>query len=112
MMTAEARVQQLDEALTLTADQKTKVTAIYAKAQEDMRAMMRDGGGDQQANREKMMESMRTTRDQVRALLTDEQKAKFDAMPQRGGRGEGRGREGAPGGGAGDGQQNRGKKKA
>lgn len=113
MMTAEARVKQLDEALTLTADQKTKITAIYTKMQDDMRAMMRDGGGDQQANREKMMESMRATRDQVRALLTDEQKAKFDAMPQRGGRGEGRGaRDGASGNGDGDGQQNRGKKKA
>jgi len=107
MMNAEARVKQLDEVVSLTADQKTKITAIYTKAQDDMRAMMRDGGGEQQANREKMMESMRATRDQVRAVLTDEQKTKFDAMPQRG-RGEGRGRDAAPGGGS----ENRGKKKA
>jgi len=107
MMNAEARVKQLDEVVSLTADQKTKITTIYTKAQDDMRAMMRDGGGEQQANREKMMESMRATRDQVRAVLTDEQKTKFDAMPQRG-RGEGRGRDAAPGGGS----ENRGKKKA
>lgn len=106
-MNPEARVKQLDEVVSLTEEQKTKITAIYTKAQEDMRAMMRDGGGDQQASREKMMESMRATRDQVRALLTEEQKAKFDAMPQRG-RGEGRGRDGGAGG---EGQENRGKKK-
>jgi hypothetical protein len=44
-----------------------------------------------------MMESMRKTRDQVRALLTDEQKKKFDEMPQRGGGdqgGRGRGKRG------------------
>ncbi len=109
MMNPEARVKQLDEAVSLTAEQKTKITAIYTKAQEDMRAAMRDGGGDQQANREKMMASMQATRDQVRAVLTDEQKTKFDAMPQRGGRGEGRGRDGGT---SGDGQQNRGQKKA
>ena len=92
-MNADARVQQLDRALTLTADQKTQIKGIYAKAEEDMRALMRDGGGDQQANRAKLRDSMQSTRDQVRALLTDEQKTKFDAMPAAGGQ-RGRGAEG------------------
>ncbi len=85
MMSPEARIEQLDKALTLTADQKTKIKEIYAKAQEDMRATMRGGGGgDRDAAREKMIAAMRKTRDEVRAQLTDEQKKKFDELPQRG----------------------------
>jgi periplasmic protein CpxP/Spy len=95
VMNPEARVEQLDRELNLTADQKKKITAIYAKTQEEMRGMAR-GGGDQQANREKLQELMRSSREQVRAVLTDEQKKKFDAMPQgRGGDDQrGRGQEG------------------
>jgi Spy/CpxP family protein refolding chaperone len=86
MMSPEARVEQLDKALTLTDDQKTKIKDIYTKAADDMRAAMKEGrDGDREAARAKMMEKMRATRDQVRALLTDEQKKKFDEMPQRGG---------------------------
>src|SRR3954468_24086468 len=74
-MSPEARVERLDKALTLTADQKAQITKIYAKAQEDMRSAMRDGGagGDREAARKKMMEKMQATRDEVRGVLTDEQ---------------------------------------
>jgi periplasmic protein CpxP/Spy len=85
MMSPEARVEQLDKAVSLTEEQKTKIKDIYAKSQEELRTAMRGSGGDRDAARQKMMEMMRATRDQVRALLTDEQKKKFDAMPQRGG---------------------------
>jgi protein CpxP len=99
MMNADARVQQLDRALTLSADQKTQIKGIYAKAEEDLRALTRDGGGDQQANRAKLRDMMQSTRDQVRAHLTDEQKTKFDAMPQaaaqRGRGADGKGSDGA-----------------
>jgi Spy/CpxP family protein refolding chaperone len=84
MMSPEARVEQLDKALTLTDDQKTKIKDIYTKAADDMRAAMKDANGDREAARAKMMDMMKATRDQVRALLTDEQKKKFDEMPQRG----------------------------
>jgi Spy/CpxP family protein refolding chaperone len=85
MMSPEARVEQLDKALSLTDEQKTKIKDIYTKAGEEMRAAMKEGGGDREAMRGKMMERMKATQDQVRALLTDEQKKKFDEMPQRGG---------------------------
>ena len=86
-MSPEARVEAIDKAVTLTADQKTKITDLYKKQAEEMRAMFeasKNGGGDRDANRQKMMDSMKATRDQVRALLTDEQKKKFDEMPQPG----------------------------
>jgi Spy/CpxP family protein refolding chaperone len=84
MMSPEARVEQLDKALSLTAEQKTKITEIYKKAGEDMRAAMQEAKGDRDALRAKMMDMMKKTREDVRATLTDEQKTKFDAMPQRG----------------------------
>jgi hypothetical protein len=97
MMSPEARVEQLDKAVMLTAEQKTKITEIYKKAGEDVRAAMQEAKGDRDAARTKMMEMMKKTRDDVRAQLTDEQKTKFDAMPQRGGGDQG-GRRGKRGG--------------
>ena len=76
-------VARLDEAVTLTAEQKTKVTAIY---QEQMAAMQ---AIPQEERREKMREAMAATREKIRALLTPEQAKKFDDMsaPGRGGLG-------------------------
>lgn len=84
----------------LTADQKTKITAILEKAQTDRQAIM-SGGGDQQANRAKMQELMTATRKDIRAVLTDEQKAKFPEVAPAGGRrgGGGGGKKGGGGGG-------------
>jgi Spy/CpxP family protein refolding chaperone len=84
MMNPEARVAQLDRALSLTEDQKSKLTGIFAK------------------QREEMQQAMQATRDQVQAVLTDDQKKKFEEIdrPGRGGpRGEGS--KGGPRGGQG-----------
>jgi Spy/CpxP family protein refolding chaperone len=99
MMSPEERVAQLDKVLSLTDEQKTKIKEIYTKAGEEMRAAFRNGGagGDREAARAKMVEMMRKTREDVRAQLTDEQKKKFDEIPQRGGGdqgGRGRGKRG------------------
>ncbi|HEY1109365.1 MAG TPA: hypothetical protein VGE76_12050 [Opitutaceae bacterium] len=81
----EQRIERLEQAVgSLTADQKTKIKAIYAKSTEKMQALPE---GDR---REKGMEIMRESQKEVRAVLTAEQQAKFDAMPQ-GGRGQGGG---------------------
>lgn len=83
----EQMVARLDEAVTLTAEQKTKVTAIY---QEQMAAMQ---AIPQEERREKMREAMAATREKIRALLTPEQAKKFDDMSA-----PGRGGPGGPGG--------------
>lgn len=83
-------VTRLDEAVTLTAEQKTKVTAIYKEQMAAMQAL------PQEERREKMRESMAATREKIRAVLTPEQMKKFDAMPAPG-RG-GPGGQGGPGG--------------
>lgn len=85
-MTPEQRVAAIDKAVTLTDDQKTKITALYTADQKKMQDLMAAQDPDM---RTKMM-AMRTDENtQIKALLTDEQKPKFDAylasMPQRGG---------------------------
>jgi Spy/CpxP family protein refolding chaperone len=78
-MSPEQQIARLEEAVgTLTADQKTKITAVYEKAAKDMQAV------PQEERRAKMPEMMQATRKEVRALLTDEQAKKFDDMPMPG----------------------------
>ena len=86
---ADARLAQLDQALGLTTDQKTKLTEIYTKTDQEMKSA-RAGDGDKKANRKKMQQAMQAAREQVRAALTDEQQKKFDAMPTEGRGGKGK----------------------
>ena len=93
MSTAD-RVAALDKAVTLTDDQKTKITAIYDADQKKMADMMQAQDPDMRTK----MQAMRADENkQIRALLTPDQQTKFDAMPQRGGgRGPGGGGMGGP----------------
>ena len=84
MGTPEQQLERLETAVgSLTAEQKTKIKAIYAKAAEKMQAI------PQEERREKGMELMQATRKEVRAVLNAEQQKKFDEMATqaRGGQG-------------------------
>ncbi len=99
-MTPEARVAAIDTAVTLTADQKTKITAILTADQKKM-ADMRASGEDMTTLMPKIQAMRADENTQIKALLTDEQKPKFDtylaSQPQRGPRpGGGPGGAGAP----------------
>lgn len=76
-----ARLKQMEEALSLTADQKAKIEAIFAEQRKEMEAIPQD------QRREKMREIMVKYRDKMAAILTPEQKAKFEQMRPQGGRG-------------------------
>jgi periplasmic protein CpxP/Spy len=76
MMTPEQRLAAIDKAVTLTDDQKPKVKDILDKAQTDVQA----AAGD----RSQIGDIMQKANGDIRALLTDDQKTKFDAMPQPG----------------------------
>jgi Spy/CpxP family protein refolding chaperone len=99
MMSSDQRVAAVDKAVTLTDDQKIKIKAIY---EADMKKMMdlRDSGEDRSTLMPKMMAIRTDENAQIKALLTDEQKPKYDAylasLPQ--GRGPGGGGPGGPGG--------------
>jgi periplasmic protein CpxP/Spy len=96
-MTSDQRVAAVDKAVTLTDDQKVKVKAIYEADMKKMQDMMAAQDPDM---RTKMTAMRADENTQIKALLTDEQKPKYDAylasMPQRGG---GRPAGGAPAGG-------------
>jgi len=100
-MTPEARVAAIDTAVTLTADQKTKITAILTDDQKKM-TDLRNSGEDMSTLMPKIQAIRTDENAKIKALLTDEQKPKFDAwvaaQPTYGGRRGGGG--GAPGGGA------------
>lgn len=91
MMSAEQRIERLEEAVgKLTDDQKAKIKDVYAKTSEKMQGLSDD------ERREKGMELMRESGRAVRAVLTEEQQKKYDEMMAQMGQGRG-----GPGGGGG-----------
>jgi Spy/CpxP family protein refolding chaperone len=81
------------QGITLTAEQQTKVDAIVKKYADMRTAMMADASLDQDARRAKGMENRTKQMEEVKAVLTDEQKVVFDknaadmaARMQQGGR--------------------------
>ena len=86
------RITQIDEAVTLTADQKTKIVPILEKeinGQTQLFAGMQGGQGDFQAMGEKMQALRDATSASLKTVLTPEQMTKYNAMPM--GRGMGGG---------------------
>jgi protein CpxP len=80
MMTPDQQVERLNAALTLTADQQTAIKAILEQSMKDNMAL-RD---DTSLSQDDRMAKMRVIRDaqtaKIKALLNDDQKAKYDAM--------------------------------
>ncbi len=84
----ERQIQRLNEAVSLTDAQKTKVKEIFKQNGEKQRELfssMRNGSG-QQADREKMrakMDEFRKKQDeQIKAVLTKEQLPKYEKYMQ------------------------------
>jgi len=77
MQTPEQQVAALDTAVSLTADQKPKVTAIYEADAKKRADLMSAQDPDM---RSKMMAMRADEQAQIKALLTDEQKPKYEAM--------------------------------
>ncbi|MCX7827188.1 MAG: Spy/CpxP family protein refolding chaperone [Verrucomicrobiae bacterium] len=93
----DAKLDETLAKLNLTEEQKTKIEACKAKFREFMKEHAADmkaarEGTDEQKKREvrkTLMEKLKERRDGIRAVLTDEQKKKFDEeMPAWGARGE------------------------
>ena len=74
---ANVPVAALDKALTLSADQKTKIEAIQKKAQDDLRALApQPGAQPDPAARQKRGEINAAATKDIEALLKDDQKTK------------------------------------
>jgi len=83
----------LMQGITLTAEQQTKVDAIVKKYSDERQAIRGDQSLDQDARRAKGRELMMKQSDEVKGILTDDQKKVFEKnladvqarMPQGGG---------------------------
>lgn len=95
------RLQAALEKLNLTDDQKAKIQVIKEKANAEREAFMKEHAEELKAakdsnDREKMravmgplMEKMKATMEEIKKVLTDEQKQKLaEAMPAFGGHGK------------------------
>lgn len=80
----EERIKTIDDAVKLNDEQKGKIADLLKKQQEQMQALRKDGGLAREERRAKAESIMKETIAAVRALLTPEQQAKFDAMPHPG----------------------------
>jgi protein CpxP len=90
------QVEFLTKKLNLTPDQVTQVKAIDADTMSQMKALREDTSVAGPDKRTKMMDIHKASQDKIRALLTDDQKTKFDALQaqmkeRRGNRGGGDG---------------------
>ncbi|RRJ94922.1 hypothetical protein Ga0100231_011905 [Opitutaceae bacterium TAV4] len=77
---AEARLEKLKTDLDLTDDQTTKIKAILFDEAAALKALRDDTSLDRKDKREKMMELRKTYREKTEAVLTAEQKAKFEKL--------------------------------
>lgn len=109
-MSPDEQLKRMTKDFDLTSDQRAKIKPILVDAQKKVEDLRSDSSGDRQAMRQKMMQIRQDSNDQVRALLDDKQKEKFDKQHQereermqnrRGGPGPGG--PGAPGGSSGGG---------
>ena len=78
---ARGLTEQLKEKLNLTDEQSSQVMAIFGKQKEAMMALRDDDSLSAEDRRARMKEFMKSTHDQIRALLTPAQQKIFDAMP-------------------------------
>ena len=81
-MSPDDQLKRMTKDFDLTADQQAKIKPILVDAQKKMEDVRNDSSGDRPAMRQKMMQIRQDTNDQVRALLDDKQKEKFDKQEQ------------------------------
>jgi periplasmic protein CpxP/Spy len=81
-MTPEDRLKDLTKQLSLTDDQQAKIKPILEDQQKKMDDLRNNSSGDRQERGQKMQQIRKDTNDQIRAVLDDNQKTKFDKMEQ------------------------------
>ncbi|HSZ18493.1 MAG TPA: hypothetical protein VK770_01805 [Candidatus Acidoferrum sp.] len=97
-MSPDDQLKRMTKEFNLTANQQTKIKLILVDEQKKMEDVRNDSSVDRQTMRGKMMQIRQDSNDQVRALLDDKQKEKFDKQEQE----RMQNRRGGPGGPGGD----------
>jgi periplasmic protein CpxP/Spy len=76
----EHQIEFLTKKLSLTPDQVTQVKAIDDSARQQSMALRNDTSIAQADKRARMMDLHKAAQDKIRAVLTDDQKTKYDAL--------------------------------
>jgi len=76
------QVEQLQESLKLTPEQKSKVVTILTAQSKSIDSLRQAANGDFQSMRGKMAPIQENTEKQIKAVLTDEQAKKYDSYIQ------------------------------
>jgi Spy/CpxP family protein refolding chaperone len=76
----DTQLQRLSKKLKLTDEQKPQVKTILEEQRNQMQKEMEASSGDPGANRDKMREIHENASSKIRALLTDDQKTKYDKL--------------------------------
>jgi periplasmic protein CpxP/Spy len=79
---ADQHLQMLSEKLNLTDDQKAKLKPVFQGQMQQMNAVREDSSLSQEQKRAKMKSIHESLHDQINAVLTPEQQAKFEQMRQ------------------------------
>ena len=82
-MNPERRLERMQKELNLTPDQATQVKGIFDEGRGKMEELRANTSMSQDERRPKMMEIMRQQSEKIKAILTPEQKTKFEAMEAR-----------------------------
>jgi periplasmic protein CpxP/Spy len=77
------RTERLTKQLGLSADQQAKVLDTFKSEQSQMEALRSDSSVSQDDRRAKMMDIHKSTNDQVRSVLNQDQQKKWDEMQSR-----------------------------
>ena len=77
------QLERLTRELNLTSDQQNQIKPMLFERQQKMQALMQNQSLAQEDRRTQMRTIAEGTNNSIKALLTDDQKQKFDAMQQR-----------------------------
>jgi periplasmic protein CpxP/Spy len=80
MPSVDDQLQHLSKKLKLTDEQKPKVKEILQDQRDQMQQLMQDSSGDRTEKGQKMREIHQNASSKIRALLTDDQKARYDKL--------------------------------
>lgn len=105
-----ARMQRMSEELNLSDAQKSKVRTVMQNAKAERELILEANNGDRKAAKDELKAHRQKTKSALRAVLTAEQAAKFDAMKDRKGKGHGKENKGKKDG-SGEGKQKGGKER-
>ena len=82
-MSPDQRLQHMTKMLNLTDDQQQKIKPILENQASQMQALHQDTTMSRQDKMAKMMQIRQSSNDQIKAILTPDQQAKFAQMQDR-----------------------------